>query len=503
MATELENIRRKVDVIQSMIDISTDRLEALRTQCATSAELTQQEIRTLESKLVKMFAELLIAKSKLVQQSPKEPSSTGAELKQWLKVVGLYLFKRNKIYNSFTERVIFRKTGLNESSMDAVWQRVSTLELLLDQSNSELRQLIRNSPVIDENEILRWQRAMFNLKRCHQSMLSGNTNTTEPTDLSWTYWNDSITPKTDIQQKTNETDPAQLSRTQFKRGPLIAHRFTKKFRALSTCDYCNKQMFFGLKCIECKYSCHKDCEASVPPSCGVPMELLSEFKQTFNLDAAPQFPLASPDIIDAGNGFFFSTARHSNNKKPSTSTPETVSMNVQRRQSHTLATLKNYFEEISSQNGDHRTDTIKSEETSTNQKPNKKTLSFKAPEIISLSESIGSSLDSIPYSDSTEDRQCEWGIQFDDIRILDKIGTGRFGTVHRAQWYGDCCVKLLNANYLDDAQSLEAFKNEVATFKNTRHENLVLFMGFCMKPQAIVTSLCKGKFYVAFILLKE
>lgn len=44
---ELE-VRRALDVVQSMIDISADRLEGLRTQCATSAELTQHEIRTLE-----------------------------------------------------------------------------------------------------------------------------------------------------------------------------------------------------------------------------------------------------------------------------------------------------------------------------------------------------------------------------------------------------------------------------------------------------------------------
>lgn len=41
-------LERALDVLQSMIDISADRLEGLRTQCATSAELTQQEIRTLE-----------------------------------------------------------------------------------------------------------------------------------------------------------------------------------------------------------------------------------------------------------------------------------------------------------------------------------------------------------------------------------------------------------------------------------------------------------------------
>lgn len=76
-----------IEVILSMIDISADRLEALRTQCATSAELTQQEIRTLETKLVKMFSELLITKAKL----PEAITSTGSELKQWLRVVGMYV----------------------------------------------------------------------------------------------------------------------------------------------------------------------------------------------------------------------------------------------------------------------------------------------------------------------------------------------------------------------------------------------------------------------------
>lgn len=88
MDDDLESIRQKVDVVQSMIDISTDRLEALRTQCSTSAELTQQEIRKLETKLVKMFSELLITKSKLATHLSKGLAPTGSELKQWLKVVG-------------------------------------------------------------------------------------------------------------------------------------------------------------------------------------------------------------------------------------------------------------------------------------------------------------------------------------------------------------------------------------------------------------------------------
>lgn len=84
------NIRQMFDVIQSMIDISADRLERLRTQCATSAELTQQEIRTLEAKLVKMFSELLVIRSKLPDCLCTGLSNTGSELKQWLRVVGKY-----------------------------------------------------------------------------------------------------------------------------------------------------------------------------------------------------------------------------------------------------------------------------------------------------------------------------------------------------------------------------------------------------------------------------
>lgn len=51
-ATQIQNeqqeLRKNLYIIQSMIDVLAERLEGLRTQCATSAELTQQEMRTLE-----------------------------------------------------------------------------------------------------------------------------------------------------------------------------------------------------------------------------------------------------------------------------------------------------------------------------------------------------------------------------------------------------------------------------------------------------------------------
>jgi kinase suppressor of Ras 2 len=99
----------------------------------------------------------------------------------------------------------------------------------------------------------------------------------------------------------------------------------------------------------------------------------------------------------------------------------------------------------------------------------------------------------------------EWDIPYDDLNLGQKIGKGRFGTVYRGNWHGDVAVKLLKEDFLDDEHAIEAFKLEVAIFKNTRHENLVLFMGACMKPPrlAIVTSMCKGSTLYTHIHLRR
>ena len=66
--------------------------------------------------------------------------------------------------------------------------------------------------------------------------------------------------------------------------------------------------------------------------------------------------------------------------------------------------------------------------------------------------------------------------------------------MHQGHWHGDVAVKVLDMENVEDEATLEAFRLDVATFRKTRHENVVLFMGACMNPPklAIVTSLCKG-----------
>ncbi|KAL8180428.1 UNVERIFIED_CONTAM: hypothetical protein K2H54_022342 [Gekko kuhli] len=44
----LQKALQQCELVQNMIDISISNLEGLRTKCATSNDLTQKEIRTLE-----------------------------------------------------------------------------------------------------------------------------------------------------------------------------------------------------------------------------------------------------------------------------------------------------------------------------------------------------------------------------------------------------------------------------------------------------------------------
>lgn len=58
----------------------------------------------------------------------------------------------------------------------------------------------------------------------------------------------------------------------------------------------------------------------------------------------------------------------------------------------------------------------------------------------------------------------EWDIPYDELKIGEIIGAGRFGKVYRGNWHGDVAIKVLNMDYLDDEKTLETFRMEVSTF---------------------------------------
>ncbi|KAK7392561.1 hypothetical protein VNO78_21004 [Psophocarpus tetragonolobus] len=89
-------------------------------------------------------------------------------------------------------------------------------------------------------------------------------------------------------------------------------------------------------------------------------------------------------------------------------------------------------------------------------------------------------------------------IPWSDLILREKIGSGSFGTVHRAEWNGsDVAVKILMEQDFH-AERFKEFLREVAIMKHLRHPNIVLFMGAVTQPPnlSIVTEyLSRGSLY--------
>ncbi|XP_019848730.1 PREDICTED: uncharacterized protein LOC109580226 [Amphimedon queenslandica] len=94
----------------------------------------------------------------------------------------------------------------------------------------------------------------------------------------------------------------------------------------------------------------------------------------------------------------------------------------------------------------------------------------------------------------------EWIIPYNDLKLLEKLGSGPVAEVYKGYWHGEVAVKrfvLPNAT----PKQINKFREEVAVLKKIRHENLALFMGVCLTTPnlAIITSYCKG--YTLYKLL--
>lgn len=161
-----------IEVIQSIrevIDISADHLERLRTQCTTSV-LTQQETRTLESKLVRMFGELLLNRQNMSSSSAatievsENLGHCNDDLRQWLRVV-----------------------GLSQQTINSVIQHVYTLEALLQMNDEDICAILttsNQSNAIQCDDPRRLVNAINSLRRYQQCLKAG----TEPSDMFWDSW---------------------------------------------------------------------------------------------------------------------------------------------------------------------------------------------------------------------------------------------------------------------------------------------------------------------------
>uniref|UniRef100_A0A671LBD8 RAF proto-oncogene serine/threonine-protein kinase n=1 Tax=Sinocyclocheilus anshuiensis TaxID=1608454 RepID=A0A671LBD8_9TELE len=221
--------------------------------------------------------------------------------------------------------------------------------------------------------------------------------------------------------------------------PLTTHNFVQKtFLKLAFCDICQKFLLHGFRCQTCGYKFHEHCSTKVPTMC-VDWSNIRQLLPYHRYSTPNALSYISP-MPCAG----VSLSR----KVLSTSTP-----NV-----HMVSTLH-------------------------------ETAAFQVTAAGSLSPNISFSQN---FHIEKRDSSYYWEIEATEVLLLSRIGSGSFGTVYKGKWHGDVAVKILKVTNPTPEQ-LQAFRNEVAVLRKTRHVNIVLFMGYMTRANlAIVTQWCEG-----------
>ncbi|XP_072301773.1 kinase suppressor of Ras 1-like [Eucyclogobius newberryi] len=134
------------ELIQNMIDISISSLQGLRTKCAASNDLTQQEIRTLEVKLMKYICKQLQCKQKVPEAERPEALDRYPHLRDWLRTINLRPELTESIEADLSLDALLQMTGAQvrdrmrrlDSSSDECARLIAALSCLKSATESGL-----------------------------------------------------------------------------------------------------------------------------------------------------------------------------------------------------------------------------------------------------------------------------------------------------------------------------------------------------------------------------
>ncbi|XP_054718655.1 serine/threonine-protein kinase B-raf-like isoform X2 [Uloborus diversus] len=289
----------------------------------------------------------------------------------------------------------------------------------------------------------------------------------------------------------------------------ISHNFVRKtFFTLAFCECCRRLLFHGFRCQTCGYRFHQRCANGVPTLCQ-PLRVENNYYRYLLAGASgPQQP---QEYATLPNQYLYP-------QPPATSPPQAVPRPhpppLGQRERSTSApnvcynmvnqtdlTLEEFSSRLRAQGSQGTAGLVpycqsaativsyspSSSPTRTQSAQGSPTNSHKPwrPRARSADESTRKIR---PPRESIED----WEIPANEIQTEHRIGAGSFGTVHKGHWHGPVALKKLNVTNPTPAQ-LQAFKNEVAVLRKTRHVNILLFMGYVSQPQlTIVTQWCEG-----------
>jgi pole hole protein len=265
----------------------------------------------------------------------------------------------------------------------------------------------------------------------------------------------------------------------------ISHNFVRKtFFSLAFCECCRRLLFQGFYCRTCGYKFHQRCAGGVPALCQQ-VRMMDNYYQML----LAQNPETSAGILmPSSYGMARSTRRDPRalgHGERSSSAPNVCYNLVNNTGASEVTSLEEMAIFVGSGSvlaGNRLPHSQSAQASPTN------ALRPLRPRARSADESANKKIHKDAPRESIED----WEIPADEILTGPRIGSGSFGTVYKGHWHGSVAVKTLNVKDPTSAQ-LQAFKNEVAVLRKTRHVNILLFMGYVSKPQlSIVTQWCEG-----------
>ncbi|CAB4062530.1 BRAF [Lepeophtheirus salmonis] len=345
----------------------------------------------------------------------------------------------------------------------------------------------------------------------------------------------------DISLIDSEEIKVEIS-TYFPVTTSISHNFVRKtFFSLAFCECCRRLLFQGFCCRTCGYKFHQKCADNVPKLCQqVRMQkvLVQAMLANHNVGWRGSFQSSHIDseagIIMPGGGTvghsgdafpfpppaYATSGKKSSGSEPnqissrdrsssapnvhSTSiTPETVlSENYVYRNNkkdiltHGMVTLDELYNLKSSSGSSSSNVAFPSGGNPTSPTKSSRSVSSSPTSTLRQPRARASSADDSAnkrIKNVTKESIEDWEIPPKDILVYVKsIGMGSFGTVYRGYWHGPVATKTLNVKNPSPEQ-IQAFRNEVALLRKTRHVNILLFMGCVSKKiMAIITQWCEG-----------
>uniref|UniRef100_A0A8C5FYY5 RAF proto-oncogene serine/threonine-protein kinase n=1 Tax=Gouania willdenowi TaxID=441366 RepID=A0A8C5FYY5_GOUWI len=282
--------------------------------------------------------------------------------------------------------------------------------------------------------------------------------------------------------------------------PLTTHNFVRKtYLKLAFCDICQKFLLNGFRCQTCGYKFHEHCSTKVPTMCvdwsNIRQLLLCP---TPGEISAPSLPtLTSRRMRESLTRFPSSAHRYSTPHAFNYTTPypPTGGGLSQRQRSTSTPNVHMVSTTLPVDSGQYSLFCVFEAGSSPNQSPTGWSQSQPKPPAPSQRERVTAfntqEKNKIRPRDK-RDSSYYWEIEASEVYLHSCIGSGSFGTVYKGKWHGDVAVKILKVTDPTPEQ-LQAFRNEVAVLRKTRHVNILLFMGYMTKDNlAIVTQWCEG-----------